>query len=137
MTSPEKKKTVFDTIKALSGTRPLTYQDIHEQQLPYEPYLINRAFSLSEDAVRAAALMNERFHLDADMQATFYIHTLRARRRFEQWPKNAADEEARVIARYYGMSLREAKLHRNLHRKEDIAVMSRVVEDGARPSRYR
>lgn len=135
--SEPKKNTIFDTVNAVSSVRPLTYQDIQSQNLPYDAFMINRAFSLSEDAVRAAALMYERPHLDKDMQATFYIHTLRPRRRFEKWPKGLTDENTRLIAEYYGMSLREAKLHANLHTKEQYAEMREVLEHGARPSRYR
>lgn len=132
-----KKPTIFDTINAISSKRPLTYGDLQEQNLPYEPFMVNRAFSLSEDSVRLAALMNERSHLDKEMQATFYIHALRPRRRFEKWPKNFKDDDAAVIAAYYGMSLREAKLSVSLHTKEQYAVMREVLESGARPSRYR
>lgn len=131
------KKTIFDAINAVSSVRPLTYQDMQSQNLPYDAFMVNRAFSLSEDAVRAAALMNERPHLDKDMQATFYIHTLRPRRRFEKWPKGLNDAEIGLIADYYGMSHREAKLHANLHTKEQYAEMREVLEHGARPSRYR
>jgi len=137
MSSSEKKPNIFETISALSSIRPLTYRDIREQNLPYEPFLVNRAFSLSEDSVRAAALMNERFYLDNDMQATFYIHTLRPKRRFEKWPKQLNDEEVTLIAQYYGISLREAKYHKNLHTKEQITAMKEVLKDGARPTRYR
>lgn len=136
-TESKKPATIFDTINALSSTRPLTFEELHERNYPYEPFMVNRAFSLSEDAVRAAALMNERPHLDKDMQATFYIHTLRPRRRFEKWPKGLKNDEVEILAEYYGMSLREAKLHANLHTKEQYAVMREVLEQGARPSRYR
>ena len=78
------KPSIFTTIKALSETRPLTYQDIAAENLPYEPFMINRAFSLSEDTVMAAAMMNERPQLDKDVHASFYIHALRPRRRFEK-----------------------------------------------------
>lgn len=137
MSDPTKKKTIFDAINAVSGVRPLTYQDMLSEGLPYEPFMVNRAFSLSEDAVRAAALMNERPHLDKDMQATFYIHTLRPRRRFEKWPKALTDDDVSVIAQYYGMSQREAKLYANLHTTEQYAEMREVLADGAQPSRYR
>jgi len=132
-----KKPTIFDTINALSSTRPLRYQDIVERNLPYEPFMINRAFSLSQDTVLAAAQMNERPFLEKDVHATYYIHALRPRRRFEKWPKLLDDPEATIIAQYYGMTMREAKLHLRLHTKEQVNAMRRVLEDGARPSRYR
>jgi hypothetical protein len=132
-----KKKTVFDTINALSSVRPLTYQQLQDDGFPYEPFLINRAFSLSEETIGLANLMNKNSGLDKEMHATFYIHALRPRRRFEQWPKALVDEEAKTIAQYYGMSLREAKLHRNLHTKDELDTMRTIVAEGIRLSRSR
>ena len=95
-TTEPKKPTVFDTINALSATRPLTYQDIVEENWPYEPFMINRAFSLSEDTVLAASQMNERPYLDKDVHAAYYVHALRPRRRFEKWPKLLDDADAKI-----------------------------------------
>lgn len=135
---PEPKKpTIFDTIGALSSTRPLTYQDLVEQNLPYEPFMINRAFSLSEDTVLAASQMNQRPGLSKEMHAAYYIHSLRPRRRFEKWPKLLEDQEASILAQYYGMSVREAKLHLRLHTKEELEAIRTTLADGARPSRYK
>lgn len=133
----DKKDTIFQTINALSSIRPLTYQDIVEENWRYEPFMINRAFSISEDTVLAASQMNERPYLDKDVHAAYYVHALRPRRRFEKWPKLATDASAKIIAQYYGMSVREAKLHLHLHTKEQVNVMRRVLEEGARPSRIR
>lgn len=131
------KPRVFDTIKALSATRPLTHHTLREDHLPYEAFLVNRAFSLTEDTVLNAAQMNERSHMDAEMQATYYIHAVRPRRRFEAWPKLLSEPDVQIIATYYGMSPREAKLHVLLHTKEQVNAMRRVLDDGARPSRFR
>lgn len=136
-TPTEKKKTFFDTVNTLSATRPLTYEDLVEQGLPYDSFMINRAFSLSEDAVLAASIMNQYAQLDKREQSAFYIHTLRPRRRFEKWPGKLSDPDTEIVARYYGMSPREAKLSANLHTKEELRAMRKVLEDGATPSRFR
>lgn len=136
MTEP-KKPSAFTTIAAISSTRPLRYRDLTEQGAPYEPFLVNRAFSLCEDATIAASLMNTRSHLPKDMQATFFIHALRPRKRFEKWPKALDDEDTRTVATYYGMTYREAKTCAGIHTTEQYAVMREVLSDGATPSRYR
>ncbi len=131
----QSKPNAFATINAISSTRPLTYADLEEQGLPYEPFLINRAFSLCSDSVLAASLMNQHPQLSKAAQATFYIHTLRPRRRFEKWPKALDDDRATTIAKYYGMSMREAKLHVDLHTSEQYTAMAAVLKTGATPSR--
>lgn len=132
-----KENVTFKAISALSSIRPLTYQDIVEENWPYEPFLINRAFSLSEDTVKAAAQMNEHPTLTKDMHAAYYIHSVRPRRRFEKWPKLLDDPEVTIIAQYYGMSIREAKLHLHLHTKEALRAMQKSLAMGGQPSRYK
>jgi hypothetical protein len=129
------KVTPFTTIKHISETRPLSYKDLPEMQLPYEPFLVNRAFSLSEDTVLIAALMNERSGISHDMQASFYIGAIRARRRFEKWPKGIADKDVDTIASYYAMSKKEARLHQNLHTKAQLKTMQSLLDAGAIPQR--
>lgn len=131
----ETKPSPFGTIKAISETRPLTYQDLEEKDLPYEPFLVNRAFSLTQDTVLLAALMNERSFLDKDVQATFYIHTVRPRKRWEKWPKGIEDKEVRTVAQYYGMSMNEAKSTVGLHSPEQLEAMQKVLDSGATPKR--
>jgi hypothetical protein len=133
----EKKPTIFAIIGAMSATRPLTYDDLMETGATYEPFLVNRAFSLSADTVLAASLMNLRSHLDKDQQATFLIHSIRPKRRFEKWPKSLKEEDTKTIATYYGMSMREARLYGNLHTSEQISAMNAVLETNGRPSRTR
>jgi len=131
------KVSPFTTIKHLSETRPYSYKDIQEAGLPYEAFLVNRSFSLTEDTVLAASLMNERSFLSPDIQATFYIHAIRPRRRFEKWPKCLVDADMTTIAGYYGMSVREAKSHAHLHTPEQLVAMQKLLDDGAKPSRFR
>lgn len=132
-----KKPGPFTTIGALSSTRPLSYKDIHEQGWPYNAYLVNRAFSMTEDTVMLAAMMNERATLHNDLQATFYIHAVRPRNRYGAWPKEQDEADLSLIADYYGMSLREARLFVGLHTVDQLAEMRRLLQHGGRlPRRY-
>ena len=132
-----KKPTIFDTIKAISATRPLTYQQIEEKRWPYEPFMVNRAFSLHEDTVKQAAVMNQHSQLGKAEQATYYIHSIRPRHRFASWPKLLSNPETAIIAKYYGMSSREAKLAAHIHTTEQVKVMQTVLDGGAGPSKFR
>jgi len=129
------KPTAFTTIRALSENRPLSYKDIRKEGWPYEAFLINRAFSLNPETIMMAAMMNERPNIDRDMHAAFYIATLRPRRRFESWPKELKDDEVKVLCDYYGMSPREARLHRGLHTVDQLTEMKRLLQDGVRFTR--
>lgn len=129
------KPSLFTTIRALSETRPLTYDDIVGEGWPYDTFMINRAFSLSQDTIILAAMMNERGRIDNAMHAAFYVATVRPRRRFETWPKELKDEEITLLVNYYGFSPREAKLHLGLHTEEQLTEMKHLLQDGVRFTR--
>ncbi len=132
-----KKPTIWNAINAISATRPLTYQQIEEKNWPYEPFMVNRAFSLHKDAVEQAAVMNQYSHLKEAEQATYYIRSIRPHSRFTEWPKLLSNPETAIIAKYYGMSLREAKLAADIHTTEQVKVMQAVLDGGAGPSKFR
>jgi len=121
-----KKNNPFDVVNALSEIRPLTYQEL-EKKGNYDTFLVNRSLSLSQDTVLTSAIMNERSHLDKDIQATFYINTIRPRRRWSKWPKQRDIEKSTIIANYYGMSVREAKLYSDMHTEEQIEKMKKML----------
>lgn len=131
------KPTLFTTINAISAKRPLSYSDLVEMGAPYNAFMVNRALSLYPDTTIAASLMNLRSFLDNEIQAEFLIHSIRPKKRFGTWPKGIKEEAVNIIAKYYGMSKREARHVESLHTTEQIAAMSRVLQDGALPSRVR
>ena len=51
----------------------------------YPPYIINRCLSGHLDCVLFAIEMNKYSFLDKDMQYTFYLNTLRKKKRFSPW----------------------------------------------------
>ena len=131
------KPSPFTAIKAISAQRPLKYADLVAMNAPYEPFMVNRSFSLTADTVLAASMMNQRGHLGKEEQATFMIHTVRPSKRWNPWPKTRKEENIKVIALYYGYSIREARHAESLHTTEQITAMSKVLADGARPSRVK
>ena len=62
-----------------------TKEDLSEDVSSYPPYIINRCLSGHIDCVMYANEMNMHHHLDKDMQYSFYLNTLRKRKRFSPW----------------------------------------------------
>lgn len=120
-------KEPFKAITAISETRPLRVDDVLHH---YDPFLTNRAFSLDQETVMLAAHMNERWWISKEMQIAFYLNTVRPRRRWSKWPKALTDERIDIIARYYGMSQREARIHSPLITDEQIEQMRTVLGEG-------
>ena len=58
-----------------------TKEDLSEDMSSYPPYIINRCLSGHLDCVMYANEMNLHHHLDKDMQYSFYLNSLRKRKR--------------------------------------------------------
>ena len=59
-----------------------TKQDLSEDISTYPPYIVNRCLSGHVDCVLFANEMNKYNFLDKDMQYSFYLNTLRKKKRF-------------------------------------------------------
>ena len=54
----------------------------------YPPYIINRCLSGHLDCVLLVNEMNKYHFLDKDLQYSFYLNTVRKRKRFSPWLRN-------------------------------------------------
>lgn len=103
-----------------------------EFEKEYNPFIINRGLSYHEDAVLAAAVLNERPWLDKKLQVLYLVNTLRPRKRFSKWVKASTDEDARVTAEYYNVSMRAARDLVALHSADQLQVMRTRLDTGGR-----
>ena len=83
--------------------------DLSEDIKTYPPYIINRCLSGHLDCVMFANEMNMYSHLDKDMQYSFYLNSLRKRKRFSPWIKKEKIEDIDSVKQYYGYSNEKAK----------------------------
>lgn len=126
-----KKSRLFDFINAVSHTKDASFMDDPTWEKEYVPFIANRAFSYHLDSVMSANMMNERPHLAKNLQAQYFLNTLRSRRRWAPWHKNSVSDDERMIAEYYGCSLRHASALRALHSSEQLLTMrARVYKGG-------
>ena len=70
----------------------------------YPPYIINRCLSGHLDCILFANEMNRYPNLDKDMQYSFYLNTLRKRKRFSPWLRKDKVTDLEIIKQYYGYS---------------------------------
>lgn len=74
----------------------------------YPPFIINKALSGEIDSIMYSNEMNMNYHLDNDMQYSFYLHSLRKRKRFSPWLKKEKVENLEYIKKYYNYSNEKA-----------------------------
>ena len=74
----------------------------------YSPYIINRCLSGHLDCVLFANEMNKYPNLDKDMQYSFYLNTLRKKKRFSPWLRKDKVTDLQCVKEYYGYSNEKA-----------------------------
>ena len=74
----------------------------------YAPYIINRCLSGHLDCVMFVNEMNKYHNLDKDMQYSFYLTTLRKKKRFSPWLRKDKVTDLQCVKQYYGYSNEKA-----------------------------
>jgi len=98
----------------------------------YAPYIINRCLSSHIDAIIFANEMNMNHHLDKDMQYSFYLNSLRKRKRFSPWLRKDKIEDLECIKKYYGYSTEKALQVLKILSKEQIKFIKKRLEIGGK-----
>ena len=86
----------------------------------YPPYIVNRCLSGHLDTVLFANEMNKHSNLDKDMQYSFFLYTLRKRKRFSPWLKKEQVEDLDLVKKHYGYSNEKAKVAVSLLTKTQL-----------------
>ena len=104
--------------------------DLSEDIKTYPPYIINRCLSGHMDCVMFANEMNMYSHLDKDMQYSFYLNSLRKRKRFSPWIKKEKIEDIDSVKQYYGYSNEKAKQALRLLSESELNYIKSKLDIG-------
>jgi|TARA_B100000287_G_scaffold404472_1_gene427200 hypothetical protein len=104
--------------------------DLSEDIKSYPPYIINRCLSGHMDCVMFANEMNMYSHLDKDMQYSFYLNSLRKRKRFSPWIKKEKIEDIDSVKQYYGYSNEKAKQALRLLSESELNYIKSKLDIG-------
>jgi len=107
-----------------------TKEDLSEDIKSYPPYIVNRCLSGHIDCVLFANEMNMYSSLDKDMQYSFYINTLRKRKRFSPWIRKDEVKDLECIKSYYGYSNEKASQALKILTKEQINFIKQRLDIG-------
>jgi hypothetical protein len=97
-----------------------TKENLLENIKDYSPYIINRCLSGYIDCVMYANEMNMHHHLDKDLQYSFYLNSLRKKKRFSPWIYKDKIEDLEYVKKYYGYSNEKAQQSLNILNKDQI-----------------
>ena len=96
----------------------------------YPPYIINRCLSGNIDSILFANEMNKYSFLDKDMQYSFYLNTLRKKKRFSPWLRKEKVTDLEIIKQYYGYSNEKASNALKILTPEQINFIKQRLETG-------
>ena len=98
----------------------------------YPPYIVNRCLSGHLDTVLFANEMNKYSNLDKDMQYSFFLYTLRKRKRFSPWLKKEQVDDLDLVKKHYGYSNEKAKVAVSLLTKTQLETIRNQQDMGGK-----
>ena len=98
----------------------------------YPPYIINRCLSGHLDCILFANEMNKNHQLSKDMQYSFYLNTLRKKKRFSPWLRKDKVTDLESVKQYYGYSNEKASQALKILTKEQINFIKQRLDIGGR-----
>ena len=96
----------------------------------YPPYIINKCLSGFMDTVIYSNEMNRLYNLDKDLQYSFYLNSLRNKKRFSPWQRKEKIEDLDIIKRYYQYSDEKAKDALRILTKNQIELIKSKLNTG-------
>jgi hypothetical protein len=107
-----------------------TKEDLSEDIKEYPSYIINKCLSGQIDSVLFANEMNMNHHLDKDMQYSFYLNSLRKRKRFSPWLRKDKIKDLECVKQYYGYSNEKASQALKILTNEQINFIKKRLDIG-------
>jgi len=96
----------------------------------YAPYVINRCLSGNLDSIMYANEMNKYSFLQKDMQYSFYLNSLRKKKRFSPWLRKDKVTDLEIIKQYYGYSNEKASNALKILTPEQINYIKQRLDTG-------
>jgi hypothetical protein len=93
-----------DWLNSINHTKEDLTENDSDAIKKYPPFIVNRCLSGHIDTLLFANEMNIYHDLPKDMQYSFFINTVRKKKRFSPWIKKDKVEDLDCIKRYYGYS---------------------------------
>ena len=107
-----------------------TKEDLSYDIKTYPPYVINRCLSGFIDTIMYANEMNRYPNLDKDMQYSFYLNSVRKRKRFSPWLRKDKVNDLECVKEYYGYSNEKAAQALKILDKTQLNFIKQRLETG-------
>ena len=119
-----------DWLNSINQNKKNIYEE--DPDAKYHAYIINRCMSGHLDTVMFANEMNLSHNLDSDMQYSFYLNSVRKRKRFSPWLRKDEIKDLDSVKRYYGYSNEKAKQALRILTNEQLNFIKSKFETGGK-----
>ena len=119
-----------DWLNSINFTKENLIEEDPSVKKDYSPYIINRCLSGNLDCILFVNEMNKYSFLDKDMQYSFYLNTLRKKKRFSPWLRKEKVTDLEIIKQYYGYSNEKASNALKILTPEQINFIKQRLETG-------
>ena len=119
-----------DWLNSINLTKENLLENDSTSKKSYPPYIINRCLSGHLDCVLFVNEMNKYHFLDKDLQYSFYLNTVRKRKRFSPWLRKDKIEDLDYVKQYYGYSNEKASQALKILSKEQLEFIKQRLETG-------
>ena len=121
-----------DWLNSINFSKTNLIDENPDAKKDYAPFIINRCLSGHLDCILFANEMNKNHFLDKDMQYTFYLNTLRKKKRFSPWLRKDKIEDLETVKQYYGYSNEKAYQVLKILSNEQIDYIKQRLEIGGK-----
>ena len=121
-----------DWLNSINLTKENLLENDHTSKKSYPPYIINRCLSGHLDCVLLVNEMNKYHFIDKDLQYSFYLNTVRKRKRFSPWLRKDKIEDLDYVKQYYGYSNEKALQVLKILSNEQINFIKQRLEIGGK-----
>ena len=119
-----------DWLNSINFTKKNLIEEDPSVKKDYSPYIINRCLSGNLDCILFVNEMNKYSFLDKDMQYSFYLNTLRKKKRFSPWLRKDKVTDLEIIKQYYGYSNEKASQALKILTPEQISYIKQRLDTG-------
>ena len=121
-----------DWLNSINFTKENLLQEDPSLKKEYAPYIINRCLSGHIDCIMFVNEMNKYASLDKDMQYSFYLNSLRKRKRFSPWIRKDKVSDLEIVKRYYGYSNEKASQALKILSNEQLNFIKQRLDTGGK-----
>jgi len=119
-----------DWLNSINFTKDNLLSETPHLKNEYPAYIINKCLSGQIDSILFSNEMNMNSHLDKDMQYSFYLNSLRKKKRFSPWLRKDKVKDLECIKQYYGYSNEKASQALKILTKEQINFIKKRLDIG-------